>query len=234
MTIATAMPPLSPSGSSEVSVPRILKPGAVRRIRRPGLFDGFLSGQRARVADKLIPAALHSGSILQIGTSDTPGLLGMCGFVHRSGVDPSMADGSERVIDAHRGGAPIKLKHFDPERSERLPFGQLVFEVVVMLSGFHRVPPARMPLLLTEIDRVLKPGGVFVLTTPASWTRPLLRTLNTLRLVGWESPGESVSSSSPGMICAMMAKTPLGKHSLRGGFFEFGLNTWMTVTKSRG
>ena len=70
MTIATAMPPLSPSGSSEVSVPRILKPGAVRRIRRPGLFDGFLSGQRARVADKLIPAALHSGSILQKGDAD--------------------------------------------------------------------------------------------------------------------------------------------------------------------
>ncbi len=184
------------------------------------------------MADRLIPPALRGGNVLDIGCGTTPRFLRMCGFAFRAGVDQLVAQGEELVVP---GSDPvIRLKHFDAKHDDRLPYGNGVFDAVTMLAVFEHVPVARLVVLLAEIDRVLKPGGVYVLTTPAGWTGPVLSVLKFLRLVSPEEIDEHEDSYSPEMIQSILQRTPLGgqANEVRFGHFEFGANVWGMVTKA--
>ncbi|MGQ0627494.1 MAG: class I SAM-dependent methyltransferase [Phycisphaerales bacterium] len=203
--------------------------GAQRATRGYGILEEFLSARRAAMADRLIPAKLRSGAVLDIGCGTTPRFLRMCGFLERSGVDQLVPPGAEQTLAG--SDSAIRLKHFDAKHDHRLPYGDSVFDAVTMLAVFEHIPMERLLVLLAEVDRVLKPGGVYVLTTPAGWTGPILTALKLLRLVSPEEIDEHEDSYSPAMIRAIMERTPLGRHPARFGHFELGANVWGIVTK---
>ena len=67
--------------------------------RGTGLLEGFLSEQRAKLANKKIPSELRSGKILDIGCGSYPNFLISTNFNIKYGLDPSVniKDSPERI-----------------------------------------------------------------------------------------------------------------------------------------
>jgi SAM-dependent methyltransferase len=78
-------------------------------------------------------------------------------FARVSGCDPSsgmMESGrlSETGIEAHVQEDPAKL-----------PFESARFDFVTAVCVYHHIPPVERAAMVSEISRVLKPGGVFAI-----------------------------------------------------------------------
>ena len=82
-----------------------------------------------------------------------------------------------------------------------MPFDDDYFDVVTMLAVFEHIAPERLGNVLKEISRVLKKGGMYIMTTPAVWTDSILRVMAKLRLVSpveiAEHKGSYSHSKSP-------------------------------------
>src|ERR1700674_1937809 len=140
-----------------------------RRVTRGhGFLEAFLAHQRARRADSLIPEQARSGRILDVGCGSYPTFLVNTVFGERYGLD-------RLLVAADVGDLPVKLVEHDVAGGSRLPFDDSFFDVVTMLAVFEHLETAALRRLLEEIHRVLRPGGLYVLTTPASWTEGLLK-----------------------------------------------------------
>jgi len=154
--------------------------------RGHGLLEAFLAGQRARMADKLIPSNVRDGRILDVGCGSYPVFLTRIRFGERYGVDRVL---SRATIDRMQEMA-IRLESYDADRDDRLPFADEFFAVVTMLAVYEHLREDRLQLLLREVRRVLRPGGIFVMTTPAHWTDPLLTLMSSIRLISTEELDE--------------------------------------------
>lgn len=73
-------------------------------------------------------------------------------------VDPNTI---RRAIDA--GSDPARLVLGD---GSTLPFGDALFDLVTFVYSFHHVPGAVQRPLLTEVARVLRPGGTLLAFDP--------------------------------------------------------------------
>jgi SAM-dependent methyltransferase len=89
------------------------------------------------------------------------------GFRAYHGVDPS-----EESIPRARMSVP--QARFDAYDGRRLPFGDDRFDLAMATLVFHHVPPAQWAELLTEMKRVVRPGGLVVLVEHNPWN-PLTR-----------------------------------------------------------
>ena len=191
-----------------------------------GLLEGFLSKQRGNMADRLIPELRRRGRLLDIGCGEHPRFLMATRFAEKYGVD--------RLVDG-RGGAPqsqaITRMECDIETSDRLPFDDGFFDVVTMLAVFEHVEPERLVQLVAEIRRILKPGGVYILTTPAVWTDGLLRVFAKLRLVNPVLFDEHKDAYSHAKIPRILQRGGFEASKLRFGYFELFMNVWATAAK---
>ena len=151
-----------------------------RATRGHGLLEGFLARQRMKMADRLIPEAARAGRVLDIGCGSFPLFLTQTRFAEKFGVD--------RTADT--GGDGITLLDHDVSQSAPLPFTEAHFDVVTMLAVFEHLDRPSMARLTGEICRVLKPGGCYILTTPAAWTNPILQVLSRVGLVSAEELDE--------------------------------------------
>ena len=195
-----------------------------------GLLEGFLAKKRARMANSLIPPELRRGRILDIGCGTIPYLLLNTQFAERYGLDKVAEDG-ERAVAA--GGAII-LANFDIEREEKVPFEDDYFDVVTMLAVFEHILPERLPAVAAEIRRILRPGGVYILTTPAWWTDGLLRFMARLRIVSPAEIEEHKDGYSPEKIFSVLRQGGFAAEDIRTGYFELGMNIWATAGKPSG
>lgn len=73
----------------------------------------------------------------------------------------------------HAGNSSLKLIEHDIGNGSALPFEDAFFDAVTMLAVFERIEADPLHKLLLEIRRVLRPGAIYVMTTPISWTAPL-------------------------------------------------------------
>ncbi|MDZ7612246.1 MAG: class I SAM-dependent methyltransferase [Candidatus Moranbacteria bacterium] len=78
------------------------------------------------------------------------------------------ADVSESLIDLARAHY-AKEKFVLIESEEKLPFPDNSFDVAVSVAVFHHLTPKMAESALKEISRVLKPGGVLVITSWRLW-----------------------------------------------------------------
>lgn len=85
-------------------------------------------------------------------------------------VDPG-AVALARLNCARYGVAgSIDLRHLPDTR--RLPFADASFDIILCISVLEYVAPDHLPAVLAEIDRVLKPGGLIIVSGTASRLAP--------------------------------------------------------------
>lgn len=191
--------------------------------RGSGLLEGFLARKRAKKANALIPAGHRSGRILDIGSGNYPYFLLNTEFRKKYGID----------TDAGRATTheDITLLSNDFHENINLPFEDNFFDVVTMLAVFEHIEANMLPELVREIQRVLRPGGVYVLTTPAFWTDMILRCMARAGLLSAVEVEDHKALYSRRKVSAILQGSGFPGHEIHTGYFELGLNIWAMARK---
>lgn len=192
-----------------------------------GLLEGFLARQRVKVANKLLNFVPFKGKILDLGCGTYPLFLMNTSFLDKFGIDKVVRE-EYRMQTSMRN---ISLLNFDIEKGDKIPFEDNYFDAVVMLAVFEHLDPSRLERILKDINRILKPGGMYVMTTPAVWTDRLLRFMARLRLVSPEEIEEHKDAYSRSRISVIFQKAGFSKQNIKSGYFEMFMNTWATAIK---
>jgi SAM-dependent methyltransferase len=174
-------------------------------------------------AHKLIPNSARSGRILDVGCGSYPTFLLNSGFAERYGLD--------RVAPADLREPGLTILNRDVADAAGLPFEDRFFDVVTMLAVFEHLEPVVLARLLPEIHRVLRPSGVYVMTTPAGWTDAILKTMARLGLVSREEVDEHKAAYSHGRIVSMLSGAGFDAGLIRFGTFEAGMNLWVRASR---
>lgn len=194
-----------------------------RVTRGSGLLEGFLATQRAKRANSLIPDVARSGRILDVGCGTYPIFLSRTKFAERYGLD--------RVASADVRDGGIKLVAHDIADSSGLPFDGDFFDVVSMLAVFEHLETPTLRRLLREINRVLRPGGTYVMTTPLRWTEGILKIMSRIKLVSSEEVDEHKAQYSAVEIVPLLREAGFESSLIRHGTFELGMNLWAVAQK---
>lgn len=127
--------------------------------------------------------------------------------------------------------AAVELVRHDLNAEPRLPFPSDTFDAVTMLAVFEHLPPRVLRSVLPEIRRVLRPGGAYVMTTPARWTPAILDLLVKLRMLSHHEIDEHQGAYGHSEIRSLLQEAGFGEEAIRLGYFEFFMNNWATATK---
>ena len=202
-----------------------------RVTRGNGRIEGFLARHRARMADRLIPDELRSGTIVDIGCGSYPYFLSTTKFAHRFGLDRVAAIDAAGATPPSRAPNGVTLIRHDLAERTPLPFDDATIDVVTMLAVFEHLDHDVLRHTLSEIRRILRPGGVYVLTTPAAWTDRLLRLLARLGLVSAEEIEEHKDAYTHARIADLLENAGFDRAAMRFGTFELGMNLWAMVRR---
>lgn len=164
--------------------------------------------------------------MLDIGCGSYPLFLAGSNFTEKVGLDRVVVSLPDELRSSN-----LKVLEYDVQTGSQLPFPADHFDVVTMLAVFEHVEPQALSRLVAEIRRVLKPGGLYVLTTPAHWTDWLLKLLGRLRLVSHEEIDEHKGSYRHSAIRSYLEGAGFAADRIRTGYFEAGMNTWATAAK---
>ena len=145
--------------------------------RGNGLLEKLLAELRANKANELIPDELRSGRILDIGCGANPYFLSHTYFAEKIAIDQQENTHCPVGINWH----VLNLND-----NYHLDFEDNYFLAITMLAVVEHLDPIVLSDLVGEIHRVLKPGGVFLMTTPAAWSDGLLRMMSKIGLVSSE------------------------------------------------
>jgi SAM-dependent methyltransferase len=233
------MPVLNPSDPSvDVKSPAKLPDGTVlsppeevladpsRVTRGKGAAEALLARKRSRMADRLIPAWHRNGRLLDIGCGSYPLFLSQTSFRERHGIDRVPHSATEECMS--RG---IYLVSQDLESNPCLPYRDKSFTVVTMLAVFEHLEPTLLGTLMSEIRRVLEPGGLYVMTTPAGWTSGLLRLMARLQLLSSEEIDEHKHQYRHREIREVLTGGGFHPARIELGHFELFMNNWGVATK---
>ncbi len=193
-----------------------------RATRGKGLLESWLARMRARQANRLIPAHLREGRILDIGCGSYPYFLTHTYFSEKFAVDQMTP----------------KFPHHDIEwftlnldSKPTLPFDDEFFSVVSMLAVVEHLDPSKLVVLLNEVSRTLIPNGTLVITTPAVWSNQLLKLMAKINLVSAEEIEDHVFLYTLPLLGWYFGKSGFDMQKIRFGYFEFLLNMWACAEK---
>ena len=191
--------------------------------RGGGLLEGFLARKRASKANSFIGDKFKIGKVLDIGCGYYPYFLLSTNIKNKYGIDPAV---KENLLKDRK----LKLIK-DEVGNKKLPFKNDFFEVVTMLAVFEHIDESRITFVLSEVRRILKRGGIFIVTTPAPWSDKLLHLMAIFNLVSKEEIYEHKHNENRETIEKKLLETGFKKNKIRSGFFEFGLNMWFVSEK---
>ena len=190
--------------------------------RGSGLLEPYLARLRARQANLLIPEALRLGAVLDIGCGTQPYFLSHTYFREKYAID--QAKPSPETSEIH--WFTLNLNE-----APSLPFEEMFFSAVTLLAVVEHINPESMVALFKEIYRVLKPGGMTVITTPAAWSNTLLRGMARLNLVSKEEIDEHVYAYTLPLLGWYLGKAGFEMGKVKFGYFEGMLNLWATAQR---
>jgi SAM-dependent methyltransferase len=193
--------------------------------RGKGLLEPTLAHLRTQRANRLIPADLRAGRILDIGCGSFPYFLAHTSFQEKFAVD--------QLPMARETAARNRIEFFtlNLNQEPHLPFEDDFFSIVTLLAVVEHLNPDSMALLFRESRRVLKPGGMTILTTPAAWSDGLLKFMARLNLVSAEEIHEHAFAYTLPLLGWHFGQAGFEMTKLRFGYFEFMLNMWATAQK---
>ncbi|MEP7151746.1 MAG: methyltransferase domain-containing protein [Nitrospira sp.] len=200
-----------------------------RITRGYGVLEGFLAQQRSRVANALIPASLRAGRLLDIGCGAYPLFLTQTRFARKFGLDKHVATLAASLD--RDGHSTLQLIRYDVEHGGHLPFRDDRFSVVTMLAVFEHIEIIRLVALLSEVRRILQPGGRLVLTTPTKIAHSLLRGMAKAYLVSPIEIAEHKTCLSLAEILHVIEQAGFASSHAAHGYFELYLNHWLSVVK---
>jgi SAM-dependent methyltransferase len=195
-------------------------------VRGWGPLDNFIAGFRHRLAKRKLRGIDSKERLLDIGCGNSPFFLIQSPFVKKFGIDKQLSAGARELAQTHG----LSLQEIDIER-EVLPFEDDFFDAITCLAVMEHFEPARISFIFSEIFRVLRPGGVLVVTTPAFWTDGLLRMLANLRLISREEIDDHKDLYSPQKIRKCLLEAGFSDPNIQCGYFECFLNTWASTRK---
>lgn len=198
---------------------------AVKYTRGRGLLEPLLARLRTQRANRLIPAELRAGRILDIGCGSYPYFLAHTAFKEKFAVDqlPMPAETATRNR--------IEFFELNLNQAPKLPFEADYFDAVSLLAVVEHLNPDSMAVLFQECRRVLREGGIVVLTTPAAWSDGILHTMAHLNLVSAEEIHEHAFAYTMPLIGWHFGQAGFPMTRVKFGYFEFMLNMWATATK---
>ena len=190
-----------------------------------GLLERFLALQRARCAQRLIKNSANRsayGRVLDIGCGAYPIYLLTSKFMERYGID--------KVSWTHRRiSKRFTLMNHDIGSGGPLFFEDNFFDAVTMLAVFEHLEISCLDMLFSEIKRILTPGGMFVITTPAVWAEGILRIMAWTGLVSSQEINDHKISLRSPEIREVLKKA--GLRNIQSGYFECYLNRWFVAEK---
>ena len=193
--------------------------------RGKGLLEPTLAHLRTQRANRLIPSDLRAGRILDVGCGSFPYFLSHTSFEEKFAVDqlPML----EETATRNR----IEFFTLDLNNEPKLPFEDEFFSVVSLLAVVEHLNPDSMAILFKESHRVLKPGGMVIMTTPAAWSDGLLKFMARINLVSAEEIHEHAFAYTLPLIGWHFGQAGFKMTKVKFGYFEFMLNMWATATK---
>jgi len=193
--------------------------------RGKGLLEPLLARLRTQRANGLIPQKLREGRILDIGCGSYPYFLAHTAFKEKFAVDqlPLSRELAERN--------QIEFFELNLNAEPKLPFAESYFDVVTLLAVVEHLNPESMAILFRESHRVLRPGGMVILSTPAAWSDGLLRLMARLNLVSAEEIHEHAFAYTLPLIGWHFGQAGFKMTQVKFGYFEFMLNMWATAKK---
>lgn len=193
--------------------------------RGSGLLERMLAQMRAGQANRLIPTHLRSGRILDIGCGSYPYFLAHTSFKEKFAID--------QIPILEQAASQLQIDHYTLNLNQQphLPFDDNFLSVVTLLAVVEHLDPSSMAALFTETYRVLQPGGMVIMTTPAAWSDGLLHTMAKIRLVSAEEIHEHVYAYTLPLIGWYFGQAGFKMQKIRFGYFEMMLNMWGTAEK---
>jgi SAM-dependent methyltransferase len=195
--------------------------------RGKGLLEGFLARQRWKIANRMIPKEYRNGRILDIGCGAYPFFLLNTNFSIKYGLEKTFRRENEDLYQRNN----ITIIPWDLEENHNLPLGNEYFDVITMLAVFEHIEPGKLIDILNEIYRILKPDGLFVMTTPAGWTDKLLKIMASIGLVSRIEIEEHKDAYTHRKVLSFLHKTNFPMDNTQCGYFEIFSNLWLVAKK---
>ncbi len=202
----------------------MFSPGSTRGF---GLFERFLAKKRAQLADSLIPRPFRSGRILDIGCGMNPAFLQTTAFSEKYGIDKAGSLSCHTKFDEQL----ITFIHHDIESGDPFPFYDEFCDVVTMLAVIEHISPNNLSKVIAELYRVLKRGGLLIITTPSHWTGFILNGMSLLRLISRQEVKDHKELYSSDDIVKALQLGGFAPGNMEQGCFEFYMNTWVMAIK---
>jgi SAM-dependent methyltransferase len=190
--------------------------------RGNGLLEPLLARLRARQANRLIPDRLRQGRILDVGCGSFPYFLSHTFFKEKFAIDQQEQPSSVSHISWHT---------LDLNAAPHLPFEDGFFSAVTMLAVVEHLSPVGLVTLFQHVHRVLHPGGILVVTTPAAWSDGLLRWMASLRLVSAAEINEHVYVYTLPELGWYFGRAGFEMKKVCFGYFELVFNLWATAER---
>ncbi len=190
-----------------------------------GIFERFLSLQRVNCAVRLIQQErgnARGGCLVDIGCGMHPIYLLVSKYEKKYGLDKALP---EKLSVSRR----FTYMPYDIDVQDRLPFEDQYVDVVTLLAVFEHVKHDRLQEFFSDIRRILKSGGVCVVTTPSVWSDGILRIMAKCHLVSPEEIEDHKNNLSTSEIVKIFKQS--GFSRVRRGYFECFFNRWFALIK---
>ena len=185
--------------------------------RGRGLLERALASLRARRANLLLAGASDGGTVVDVGCGVPPAFLLSTRAARKIGID--LRDGACPGVEMVRCDVG----------AEPLPLPDGCADALTALAMVEHLPETALEPFLRETRRVLRPGGVLVLTTPVPRAGPVLRCLAALGLVSPVEIGDHRRLYAVAELRSLAARCGYGR--IDAGTFECGMNGWLRAER---
>lgn len=142
-------------------------------------------------------------------------------------IEPDISSGVGVDISVSPAGKDPKIQLVAHNLNETLPFPDGKFDVATSLANLEHLENPRQSL--AEIFRVLKPGGILLLTAPSVFGKPVLETLAFLGVVSRQEIRDHKNYFTKKILTGYCRE--IGFSSCRHRYFQLGMNNFLIARK---